>query len=467
MKTCFALSLLLFVACSPLPQPLDAGVDAGAADAGSPDAGTPDGGMPDAGPSCAAPTPFDPVAADAGRAFLLEEGLGGRFAPRLALENLWLVWGTGRPADYWPAFRARYGLVESPTPNQDLPLGLKMVDTQWASADCLLCHAGRIAGQTVIGAANTQADLQLLIEDLKRLAMMGGVAPPAAPDVRTGARGVSDIVGFTLELVRAQNPQLPPIGTDMGFQDVPAWWTFSNKTRLYLDGSGDQLGHRTMMATLLAFGYQQADLDAAEPRFVELRQYLLSIPPPAWPFGALDAAAVERGRAVFRAQCVVCHGDERCERVESQLVDPQTVGTDAKLAQNYGAEQVAYTNSSWFGAVTPSRATHQYAAPSLRGVWASAPYLHNGSVPTLAQVLESGTRPVVFRVLGAEQADYDPVKVGFAVEARAEVPAALPRADQARWYDTRKPGLGSGGHTFGDALTAQERSDVLEFLKSR
>ena len=245
-----------------------------------------------------------------------------------------------------------------------------------------------------------------------------------------------------------------------------AWWTLATKTRVYTDGSAPQSGHRTFMATQLAFGTTQAQLEALEPSYLAMRQYLLTLQPPAWPFTAPEAGAVARGRTIFRAQCTSCHRDDRCERMASVEVAQRTVGTDAERAVKYGDNEVALINGTWFGMDEPHRATGSYVAPSLRGVWASAPYLHNGSVPTITAMLDSTQRPRFFTLRGTSRADYDEVNVGLKVEVFTAAPANPTRADRAAVYDTTKPGLGNGGHLFGDALTIEQRADVVAFLKT-
>ncbi len=449
---------LLLSGCPTPITAVDAGTDAGPAIA---DASV----EIDAGPTCLALETVDLDQADAGRAFLLGAGAGGDFVPRLAFDNLWRVWGTGQPADFAAAARARYGFSEALTFNDGLPMGLHLSGAQ-VRADCLICHAGVVAGQTVIGAPNNQLDLELLIGDLKALALLAGFPAPNTPTVRTGARGVSDIIGMTLQLGLRQGTPPFPVNTEIGYQDPPAWWTLATKTRVYTDGSAPQSGHRTFMATQLAFGTTQAQLEALEPSYLQLRQYLITLQPPAWPFAAPDSAAVERGRTIFRAQCTSCHRDDRCERMASVEVAQGTVGTDAERAVKYGANEVALINGTWFGMDDPHRATGSYVAPSLRGVWASAPYLHNGSVPTLTAMLDSTQRPRFFRLRGSSRADYDDVNVGLKVEVFTAAPANPSRADRAAVYDTTRPGLGNGGHVFGDALTSEQRADLVQFLKT-
>ncbi len=95
-----------------------------------------------------------------------------------------------------------------------------------------------------------------------------------------------------------------------------------------------------------------------------------------------------------------------------------------------------------------------YKARSLNGVWATAPYLHNGSVPTLADLLRPPEqRPARFWV---GRLEFDPARVGF-------VSAAFPGGYE---FDTSAPGNSNAGHSYGTALSEPDRAALLEFLKS-
>jgi mono/diheme cytochrome c family protein len=97
-----------------------------------------------------------------------------------------------------------------------------------------------------------------------------------------------------------------------------------------------------------------------------------------------------------------------------------------------------------------------YAARPLYGIWAAAPFLHNGSVPTLYDLLlPPERRPKTF-ALGTRQ--YDPVKLGFAVETSC--------AQQDCLVDTARTGDGNGGHLWGTDLSEPDRMALLEYLKT-
>jgi hypothetical protein len=97
-----------------------------------------------------------------------------------------------------------------------------------------------------------------------------------------------------------------------------------------------------------------------------------------------------------------------------------------------------------------------YAARPLYGIWAAAPYLHNGSVPTLYHLLlPPDQRPKTF-ALGARE--YDPVKLGFVVDTACSEPDCL--------VDTSETGDGNGGHLWGTNLSEPDRMALLEYLKT-
>ncbi|MEO1576761.1 MAG: hypothetical protein AAFU65_17575, partial [Pseudomonadota bacterium] len=98
---------------------------------------------------------------------------------------------------------------------------------------------------------------------------------------------------------------------------------------------------------------------------------------------------------------------------------------------------------------------HYYKARPLDGIWASAPYLHNGSVPTLRDLLEPpDQRPSRFYVGGRE---LDVERVGL---------LSPPASDDDRWFDVSERGNGNGGHDYGTALSTEDKDDLIEFLKT-
>ena len=94
--------------------------------------------------------------------------------------------------------------------------------------------------------------------------------------------------------------------------------------------------------------------------------------------------------------------------------------------------------------------------------------MHNGSVPTLYNVLNSKSRPTLFtRSFKTGEADYDKERVGWKITELKEPPSEkLPAIERRKVYDSSKSGRSNAGHIFGDDLTDDERWAVIEYLKT-
>lgn len=116
------------------------------------------------------------------------------------------------------------------------------------------------------------------------------------------------------------------------------------------------------------------------------------------------------------------------------------------------------TAKTLLGAYQTPTVTAAYESRVMQGIWAAAPYLHNGSVPTLADLLKpAAQRPASFKI-GPE---YDPVNVGLAVN-QTRFNQVLRTTDCA----DRNSGNSRCGHEYGIELTAQQKRALLEYLKT-
>lgn len=181
------------------------------------------------------------------------------------------------------------------------------------------------------------------------------------------------------------------------------------------------------------------------------------IQPPRWPW-AVDQQAAARGERHYQQLCASCHEGPETDAI---LYDPAVVGTDPARATYFDAAHAGQFNT-FLGelqvegyrapAEAAIRSTGKYLAPRMAGVWARSPYLHNGSVRTLQELLQKpAERAVTFR-RGSRV--YDTQALGF--------------ADQGPYVlDTRKPGNGNGGHDYGTGLDAAAKRELIEYLKTR
>ena len=182
--------------------------------------------------------------------------------------------------------------------------------------------------------------------------------------------------------------------------------------------------------------------------------------------GQIDRASTRRGQAVYARDCAACHGS-----YDSSLDVPQLrafpnwhgdVGTDRLRATNFdGALAAAIGTSSYRNLIEVQRG-RGYVAPPLAGVWASAPYLHNGSVPTLGAMLTPDARPRRFMV-GGHALDFE--DMGLRLTADGSYPAGYRPFATPAWIDTAAPGRSASGHRHGENLSAADKRALIDYLK--
>jgi hypothetical protein len=398
-----------------------------------------------------------------------------------AYENAWKKWGIAeKPADYQKAFMERYGLHTAPFDNKGKPMGLIQAPRllgKGITNNCLLCHAGTIAGQTLIGIGNASLDLQGLFEDLSRSDGLDLQLPFQFSYVR-GTIDPINPLAFLMQFRDAdlslQKPRPLRYSANV-CSDPPAWWLLKKKKTRDWTGPMDVRSTRIDMVTLLTPLNSGEYIKKQESAFADIETYLRTIEAPKYPF-QIDEKLAARGHELFVESCARCHGTYGVGgEYPNKIVPLETIGTDRTLVDGNDPEILTLLNQSWLGQERaadgkPLQFTGRrgYQAPPLDGVWATAPYFHNGSVPTLYDALNSKARPKIFtRSYRTDRDDYDPVKAGWKI-AVLNTPADPKMAgfEQRKIFDTTQPGRGNGGHLFGDKLTDDDRYAVIEYLKT-
>lgn len=244
--------------------------------------------------------------------------------------------------------------------------------------------------------------------------------------------------------------------------DTPPLWHVKKKNTLYYNGIGrGDFTKLLLQASVLGVPDSSHSRRSVEA-FRDVYAWLRELEAPPYP-GAIDEELAAVGQPIFNDKCSGCHGTYSADGDEypNKVVHLDVIRTD-RLYADYIRQSgiVEWYNRSWF-ATSPPRSwfepTDGYVAPPLDGIWASAPYLHNGSVPTVYELLNSASRPDRWTRLGNSR-DYDWKRLGWHYD-----PAPRGR----KWtFDTAVPGYGNGGHTFGDKLSEEERWAVIEYLKT-
>jgi mono/diheme cytochrome c family protein len=252
----------------------------------------------------------------------------------------------------------------------------------------------------------------------------------------------------------------------IGNSDMEPLWNMARKQgySLHWDGLNDSLTEVVLTgaigdgATSLT-GRATSSLPVRELRRIE--EYIRQTTPPKYPF-PVDAPLAARGAEVFKARCASCHefGGERTGTV----IPLEDVGTDRHRLDMWTAESAVRYNA--YARKYPYRfsrfvKTNGYVAVPLDGVWLRAPYLHNGSVPTLEDLLEpAAARPTSF-YRGYDV--YDLRRLGFVYQG-VEAEASGAR------FDTGLAGNGNGGHEgdrYGTSLPPEQKRALVEYLKTR
>jgi cytochrome c peroxidase len=293
---------------------------------------------------------------------------------------------------------------------------------------------------------------------------------------------------------------------------LPYVWNSPTYNRVQYNGSISNAGLgpllRNIGQTLGVYG----TVDISKPGYGssvavaeldKLEALLTKLQPPVWPdmLPPIDKAAATRGGAVFAQACAVCHAptERDANRLLAITIVPlERVGTDPLAARNFmtrpadtgplEGRPIAVFGGPVFGpragaativghistavsaqvprerlqaglntyraalAASPAR-LDAYKAVPLNGAWSSAPYLHNGSVANLKELLTAPvSRATRFTVSGAE---FDPVQVGYPATVRG----------QGFVLDTTLPGNSNAGHEYGTTLSDAEKADLIEYLK--
>jgi hypothetical protein len=254
----------------------------------------------------------------------------------------------------------------------------------------------------------------------------------------------------------------------IGTTDFPSIWNQdqreSLKMNLHWDGNNVSLEERNRSAAM-GTGITPPTGDRRSLRRVA--NWTRNLAAPVYPF-AIDKDLAGKGAPIYKEYCARCHGadgkDFRGEEV-GKVVPIAEIGTDRHRLDSYTYDVAVNQNMVFAGygeeRFSHFRKTFGYANSPLDGLWLRAPYLHNGSVPTLRDLLEpSDKRPKTF-YRGYDV--YDQKKVGFVADVSNE------KGREYFEYNTDEPGNSNKGHEgkrYGTELPVAEKDALIEYLKT-
>jgi hypothetical protein len=306
--------------------------------------------------------------------------------------------------------------------------------------------------------------------------LVDGTAPGPG---RIDAFGAARNLLFPEQALKMQSPVSFPfiwnVPDNVGRKaDEFKWIHYDGNTNSILERN---IGQALGMGAVFDPGTYESTLRIGNLHQLEVLTHKLQ--PPKWPaevLGMIDESKAQQGEQLFNQKCLGCHQDKMFTQTQ--------IGTDPNRANSFGQavgaapfpeavapilgrlkkrafadDGVSPAEQSAMDAVPVIwRATAQYLARPLNGIWATAPYLHNGSVPTLYHLLHPDQRPAKF-AMGIRE--FDPVRIGYQTDLTVTSPNV--------WiYDTTQPGnsnIGHSGEAFGTTLPEDQKAALLEYLK--
>ena len=250
--------------------------------------------------------------------------------------------------------------------------------------------------------------------------------------------------------------------TETGTADLPSLWNqrVRDGMNLHWDGDNSSLDERNLNAAIGAAGIRGAEDLLDFEGINRVADWISDFGPPDFPREQIDASRAAAGASVYQEHCAACHA---LDGEFVGLVTPiEQLGTDPSRLDSFTQELADRLNKTFAGrpqAYSHYRKTNGYANMPLDGIWLRGPYLHNGSVPTLRDLLEPPEqRPKVFN-RGYDVLDYK--NVGFVSSGpESEPPFGFK-------FDTSLEGNGNQGHLYGTQLSPADKEALLEFMKTQ
>jgi mono/diheme cytochrome c family protein len=279
-------------------------------------------------------------------------------------------------------------------------------------------------------------------------------------------------------------PSLVAVNREHGYASIPDFSDRALRSSVLYDGlyalkANERFAPRSVASTDPQDAARLADItaffvvpsmgikpDASQRQVKPIREildFVYAYRPQTFP-GPIDATKAERGSRLYAGQCASCHGQysagttqPRLQSFPNRLVAQADIGSDPARWQAITDDMVKVLNRTNVARKINADNARGYVAPILNGLWASAPYMHNGSVPTLWHFMRPEQRPATFQV-GGHAVDFQRVGIAY---PEGYTPWSTPVP-----FDTSGPGRGNRGHEKEFVgMPETDKDDLLEYLK--
>ena len=251
-----------------------------------------------------------------------------------------------------------------------------------------------------------------------------------------------------------------PLDSTIGTSDMLSIWNLKIRDGMVFHWEGLNSSLReVVLSSAIGDGATASSLDLDV--MARIQEFLEKMPPPSFPFD-IDDSLAGAGQAVFSQHCAMCHAPGQGRT--GQVIPIAEIGTDRHRLDMWGSKDAAAYNEKFKDyewRFTSFLDIDGYAAVPLDGVWSRAPYLHNGSVPSLRDLLDPPEeRPKAF-YRGYDVCD--PESVGFIYDVAEDPQTGITFFE----FDTTLPGNSNEGHIYGTELSPKDKDSLIEYLKTQ
>lgn len=406
---------------------------------------------------------------------------------RETFDAMWAVWPKSvrsdarksTPLERRKMTARRYGLHEHANWSGDLdtPPAAYVAGTNGWSMNCFACHGGSVAGSEIIyGLGNSHFAMHSFVSDrlavrLRQFRRPAGIEVGSQFIPLNETDGKTNAVIFGIAVGASRDKDLNVIPRKDGHfihhdMDAPPWWHAKKKSTLYCDAYAPKT-NRVIMPFVMSSQNDGPKIRGWEDDFTHILAFIESVEAPEYPF-PIDRNLAASGKLIFEENCSNCHGSYGVDEVyPEKVIDIDIIQTDPIRLTALTPEHRHWTEIGWLGRYGEDDVTTDpigYLAPPLDGIWASAPYFHNGSVPTLWHLMHPSKRPSIWK---RTRDGYDTTRVGLELANDSDaIPPNASDFERREYHDASRRGMTNGGHDFFSDLSEAQKTALIEYLKT-